>query len=134
MSTPTLRTGQRKNAPTFGGFTPGLGRGISLGPVLCLCGAYFEVASSLAQRKNGQGVRGLAPPNVLGGQPSALLALLTAGNCRNPYRDTVENASTLGKPDIHDPQLDPNPLKPTPIFWNFGPSRKARSDRLCRPL
>ena len=63
-----------------------------------------------------KGVRGLAPPIVLGGQPSALLALLIAGNRRNPYCDTVENGSTLGKSDIHDPQPDPKPLKPTPIF------------------
>ena len=57
-------------------------------------------------------------------QPGALLALLKAGNCHNPYRDTVENASTLGKPDIHDPQLDPNPLKPTPIFGILAPREK----------
>ena len=57
-----------------------------------------------------------APPIVLGGQPSALLALLIAGNRRNPYCDTVENGSTLGKPDIHDPQLDPKAQNLTPIF------------------
>ena len=50
---------------------------------------------------------------MLSGQPSALLALLTAGNCRNPYRDTVENGSTLGKSGIHDPQPDPEPRLPT---------------------
>ena len=49
-------------------------------------------------------------------QPSALLALLIAGNCHNPYFDTVENGSTLGKPDIHDPQLDPKAQNLTPIF------------------
>ena len=54
--------------------------------------------------------------------------------CHNPYRDTVENGSTLGKPDIHDPQLDPKPLKPTPNFLDFDPSQKARSDWLCRAL
>ena len=73
-----------------------------------------------------------APPIVLGGQPSALLALLKAGNCRNPYLDTVGNGSALGKPGIYDPQLDPKPLKPTPNFLDFDPSQKARSDRLCR--
>ena len=57
-----------------------------------------------------------APPIVLGGQPGALLALLKAGNCCNPYRDTVENGSTLGKSGIHDPQLDPKALKLTPNF------------------
>ncbi len=54
--------------------------------------------------------------------------------CRSPYRDTVENGSTLGKSSIHDPQLDPKVLKLTPNFWNFDPLRKARSDRLCRAL
>lgn len=49
-------------------------------------------------------------------QPGALLALPKAGNCHNLYRDTAENGSTLEKSGIHDPQLDPNPLKPTPNF------------------
>ena len=57
-----------------------------------------------------------APPIVLGGQPSALLALLIAGICHNTYRDTVENGSTPGKSGIHDPQLDPKARKLTPIF------------------
>ena len=90
-----------------------------------------------AEEKKGiskKGGRGLAPPIVLGGQPGALLALLKAGNCCNPYRDTVENGSTLGKSGIHDPQLDPKNRKSTPIFWNFDPLQKARSDRLCRAL
>ena len=52
----------------------------------------------------------------------------------NPYLDTVQNGSALGKPGIYDPQLDPKPLKPTPNFLDFDPSQKARSDRLCRPL
>ena len=57
-----------------------------------------------------------APHFVPGWTPGALLALLKAGNCHNPYRDTVENGSTLGKPDIHDPQLDPKAQNLTPIF------------------
>ena len=36
--------------------------------------------------------------------------------CHNPYLDTVENGSTLGKPDILDPQLDPKAQNLTPIF------------------
>ena len=71
-----------------------------------------------------KGVRGLAPPIVLSGQPSALLALLTAGNRCNPYLDTVGNGSALGKPGIYDPQLDPKPLKPTLIFWILTPCEK----------
>lgn len=43
-------------------------------------------------------------------------ALLYAEIDRNPYRDTVENGSTLGNFGIHDPQLDPKALKSTPIF------------------
>ena len=74
-----------------------------------------------------KGVRGLAPPIVLSGQPSALLALLKAGNCRNPYLDTVGNGSALGKPGIYDPQLDPKALLPTHTFppcWNLRKSSK----------
>ena len=63
-----------------------------------------------------------------------MLALLIAGNCCNPYPDTVGNGSTLGKSAIHDTQLDPKPLKPTPNFLDFDPLQKARSDRLCRAL
>ena len=36
MSTPMFQTGRRKIAPTFGGFTPAAGRGISLVSILCL--------------------------------------------------------------------------------------------------
>lgn len=81
-----------------------------------------------------KGVRGLAPPIVLSGQPSALLALLKAGNCHSPYRDTVENGSTLGKSVIHDTQLDAKAPKPTPKNRKSDPLQKARSGRLCRPL
>ena len=52
----------------------------------------------------------------------------------DPYCDTVGNGSTLGKSAIHDTQLGPKPLKPTPNFLDFDPLRKARSDRLCRAL
>ena len=52
----------------------------------------------------------------------ALLALLIAGNCRNPYRDTVENGSTLGKFGIHDTQFDAKAPKPTPKNQKIDPS------------
>ena len=87
----------------------------------------------MAEEKK-RGNRGLSPHKVHGGQPGALLALLTAGNRCNPYLDTVGNGSALGKPGIYDPQLDPKNRKSTPIFWNFDPLQKARSDRLCRAL
>ena len=74
-----------------------------------------------------KGVRGLAPPIVLSGQPSALLALLTAGNRCNPYCDTVQNGFALGKSGTHDPQLDAKALLPTHTFppcWNLRKSPK----------
>ena len=79
------------------------------------------------RREFFEGVRGLAPPIVLGGQPSALLALLIAGNRCNPYCDTVENGSTLGNFGIHDPQLDAKACLPTHTFppcWNLRKSPK----------
>ena len=66
-----------------------------------------------------------APPIVLGGQPSALLALLKAGNCHNPYLDTVENGSTLGKSGIHDTQFDAKAPKPTPKNQKIDPLVKS---------
>ena len=67
---------------------------------------------------NGEKRGGLggSPHKVHGGQPGALLALPKAGNCHDPYRDTVENGSTLGKSGIHDTQFDAKALKLTPIF------------------
>ena len=75
-----------------------------------------------------------APPNVHGGQPSALLALLKAGNCHNPYLDTVENGSTLGKSGIHDTQFVAKAPKPTPKNRKIDALQNSRSGRLCRPL
>ena len=63
-----------------------------------------------------KGVRGLAPPIVLGGQPGALLALLKAGNCHDPHLDTVQNSSGPGKSGTYDPQLDPKARNLTPNF------------------
>ena len=77
-----------------------------------------------------KGVRGLAPPIVLSGQPSALLALLTAGNRCNPYLDTVGNGSARGKPGIYDTQFDAKAPKPTPKNRKIDPFQKSRSDRL----
>ena len=62
------------------------------------------------------------------------LPCLKAGNCHNPYRDTVENGPTPGKSGIHDPRFDAKAPKPTPKNRKFDSLRKARSDRLCRPL
>ena len=53
------------------------------------------------------------------------LALLKAGNCHNPYLDTVENGSTLGKFDTHDPQLDAKAPKPTPKNQKIDPLVKS---------
>ena len=78
------------------------------------------------------GSRGLAPYFVPGGQPGALLALLTAGNRRNPYPDTVGNGSTLGKSGIHDTQFDAKAPKPTPKNQKIDTLEKSLNDRLCR--
>ena len=67
-----------------------------------------------------------------GGQPGALLALLKAGNCHNPYLDTVENGSTLGKSGIHDTQFDAKAPKPTPEKGEIDAWEKSLNDRLCR--
>ena len=55
-------------------------------------------------------------------------------NRHDPYRDTVENGSTLGKPDIHDPQLDPKAQNLTPKNRKIDALQNSRSGRLCRPL
>ena len=55
-------------------------------------------------------------------QPSALLALLKAGNCHSPYLDTAENGSTLEKSGIHDTQFDAKAPKPTPKNQIIDPS------------
>ena len=60
------------------------------------------------------------------------LSCLKAGNCHNPYPDTVENGTTLRKSGIHDTQLDPKARNLTPKNRKFDSLRKARSDRLCR--
>ena len=52
-------------------------------------------------------------------QPGALLALLKAGNCHNPYLDTVENGSTPGKSGIHDTQFDAKAPQTDPYFLEF---------------
>ena len=67
---------------------------------------------------NGEKRGGLggSPHKVHGGQPGALLALPKAGNCHDPYRDTVENGSTLGKSGIHDTQFDAKARNLTPNF------------------
>ena len=67
-------------------------------------------------------------------QPDTMLALLKAGNCHNPYLDTVEKGSTLGKPDIHDPRFDAKPSKPTTKNRKIDALQNSRSGRLCRPL
>ena len=67
-------------------------------------------------------------------QPGALLALPKAGNCHNPYLDTVENGSTLEKSGIHDTQFDAKASKPTPTNRKIDALQNSRSGRLCRPL
>ena len=44
---------------------------------------------------------------------------------RNPYRDTVENGSALGKSGIHDTQFDAKAPKPTPKNQKIDPLVKS---------
>ena len=69
----------------------------------------------MGREKRG-GIGGSPPHKVHAGQPDAMLALPKAGNFRNPYLDTVENGSALGKSVIHDPQLDAKTRLPTHTF------------------
>ena len=96
--------------------------------------ADFEVA----WLGRGREKRGLifAPTHGYSGCKTARLSTCVKSpeNRHDPYLDTVENGSTLGKPDIHGPQPDPKAQNLTPDFWNFDPWEKARSDRLCRAL
>ena len=67
-------------------------------------------------------------------QPSALLALLKAGNCHSPYLDTVENGSTLEKSGIHDTQFDAKAPKPTPKNRKIDALKNSRSGRVGAAL
>lgn len=69
-----------------------------------------------------------------GGQPGALLALLIAGNCCNPYPDTVGNGTTLRKSGIHDTQFDAKAPKPTPKNRKIDALKNSRSGRVGAAL
>ena len=103
----------RKISPPFGRFTPAAGRGFSLGPILCLCGANFAVAWLGRGREKRGEIGGSPPHNVHGGQPGALLALPKAGNCHDPHFDTLGNGFILGNFHACDPWFDPKACLPT---------------------
>ena len=63
-----------------------------------------------------KGGSGLSPANCAQRTAERSACPADSRNRQNPYRDTVENGSTLGNFGIHDPQLDPKALKSTPIF------------------
>ena len=96
--------------------------------------ADFEVALVGYRRRKKRGIRGLSPAQSARRTAGRSACPADSRNRQNPYPDTVGNGSTLGKSAIHDTQLDPKPLKPTPNFLDFDPLQKARSDRLCRAL
>ena len=78
--------------------------------------ADFEVA----WLGRGREKRGLifAPTHGYSGCKTARLSTCVKSpeNRHDPYLDTVENGSTLGKSGVHDPQLDAKAPKPTPNF------------------
>ncbi len=132
MSSPSFQIGRRKNSPPFGGFTPVWGGEFSKSLFFVYAAQFLRWPwLSRGGEKRG-GIGGSPPHKVHGGQPSALLALLKAGNCHNPYLDTVENGSTLGKSGIHDTQFDAKAPKPTPKNRKIDPLEKSLNDRLCR--
>ena len=75
-----------------------------------------------------RGGAGLSPALCARLDSQALcLPLPKAGKLRNPYPDTAQNGSTLGKFDTHDPQLDAKACLPTHTFppcWNLRKSPK----------
>ena len=127
MSRRMLRTGRRKIAPTFGGFTPVWGGEFSKS-LFFVYAAQFLRWPWLSRGGEKRGGSGGSPPHkVHGGQPGALLALPKAGKLSNPYCDTVQNGFALGKSGTHDPQLDAKALLPTHTFppcWNLRKSPK----------
>ena len=167
MSTPQFSNWAEKNRPAFWWIYTCLGRGIFHGPILCLCGAVFEVGYPPRRgfQKGGSGAKALggnlsepvSAPASVGAGRSPLGSSTRAGrrdspaNCarrtaersacpadsrnrQKPYRDTVENGSTLGKSDIHDTQFDAMAPKPTPKNRKIDAMQNSRSGRLCRPL
>ena len=93
-----------------------LGGDFILGLFFVYSTADFEVPWQGRGGEKSGGIGGSPPHKVHGGQPGALLALLTAGNRCNPYLDTVGNGSGPGKSGTYDPQLDPKARNLTPNF------------------
>ena len=116
MSTPSFQTGRRKIAPPFGGFTPAWGGEIYTGLFFVYSPVIFEVAlASCGQRKEGI-IFALIHSYLAWETALTPTCVKSPENRHDPYRDTVENGSTLGNFGIHDPQLDPKALKSTPNF------------------
>ena len=120
MSTPMFHTGRRKIAPPFGGFTPAWGGNFSWAYSFVYAAQILrwpQLAMSRGKRDNFR-----SQSQLFGLKNSSLSACvkLPKIGC-NPYLDTVENGSTLGKPDIHGPQPDPKAQNLTPNFWDFDP-------------
>ena len=119
MSTPMFRLGAEKKFPAFWQIYTYLGRGDFYRPILCLAAQFLRWGTLLnAEEKKGISKRGsgLSPANCARRTAGRSACPADSRNRQNPYRDTVENGSTLGNFGIHDPQLDPKALKSTPIF------------------
>ena len=93
-----------------------MGEETSLGLFFVYCSVNFEVALAGYGRGKKRGNRGLSPAQSARRTAGRSACPADSRNRQNPYRDTVENGSTLGNFGIHDPQLDPKALKSTPIF------------------
>ena len=83
-----------------------------------------------------KGVRGLAPPIVLSGQPSALLALLIAGIARTPIATPLRMAQHWEISASTTHSLTPSPSNRPLIFWILTPRKNpgaAGSAGRCEP-
>ena len=119
MSSPMLRTGWRKIGQAFGGFTPVWGGEFSKSLFFVYAAQFLRWGSPLdteEKKRFQKGGSGLSPANCAQRTAERSACPADSRNRQNPYRDTVENGSTLGNFGIHDPQLDPKALKSTPIF------------------
>ena len=119
MSTLMFQTGRRKISPPFGGFTPVWGGEFSKSLFFVYAAQFLRWGSPLdteEKKRFQKGGSGLSPANCAQRTAERSACPADSRNRQNPYRDTVENGSTLGNFGIHDPQLDPKALKSTPIF------------------
>ena len=127
MSSPMFRLGAEKNLPAFWWIYTCLGRGVFTGLFFCLATQFLRWPwlSRGGEKRGGTG--GLSPAQSARRTAGRSACPADSRNRQNPYRDTVENGSTLGNFGIHDPQLDAKACLPTHTFppcWNLRKSPK----------